>query len=223
MPTISILNGEEVEYVEVYDEPIHKCQFSNEYAYCYIATINPGESCMWHRHSQDSFYVALASCEAINRPTDKPEGELNLKAGDKWWSLYKAKDMVHQVCLPGTCAAPAKFFGVEVLKSPPVYSESPLGGNAYTLLDQFTIDRARIYDMTLQPGQSTGMHTWNFFATVLCLSDGELSTEGADSPFAFLGLRTYGQYKWVEGPVTFSVKNEGSAAYTAVVVEWVRH
>ena len=33
---IQILDGTEVEYVEVHDEPIHRYQFSNDYVYIYI-------------------------------------------------------------------------------------------------------------------------------------------------------------------------------------------
>jgi hypothetical protein len=82
---------------QVYDEPLHIKQFSNEYAYCYKADIQPGESCMWHRHSQDSFYMSLAGAEAINKTTTAPDGSLVVSKGDKWWSLYAGKSMVHQV------------------------------------------------------------------------------------------------------------------------------
>lgn len=72
MPKTTTFDGTEVEYVEVHDEPIHRRQFSNEYVYVYIAGIRPGETSLWHRHSENTLYVCVEhGAAALNRPTDK--------------------------------------------------------------------------------------------------------------------------------------------------------
>jgi hypothetical protein len=86
----------------VHDEPNHKHQFDNEYVWSYIAGFQPGETCKWHRHSEDSFYVALTGGQALNRPSDKEEFVHTMHQGDKWWSLYKNKPFVHQVSVGGS-------------------------------------------------------------------------------------------------------------------------
>lgn len=58
--------------MEVHDEPIHRRQFSNEYVYVYIAGIRPGETSLWHRHSENTLYVCVEhAAAALNRPTEK--------------------------------------------------------------------------------------------------------------------------------------------------------
>eukprot|EP00611_Tribonema_gayanum_P031414 TRINITY_DN907_c0_g1_i1.p1 TRINITY_DN907_c0_g1~~TRINITY_DN907_c0_g1_i1.p1 ORF type:complete len:192 (-),score=42.57 TRINITY_DN907_c0_g1_i1:394-969(-) len=128
-----------------------------------------------------------------------------------------------QVCLLAECPIAADFFALEILKSPPVTSDAPLNCPGYTVDSEYSKDKARVYQLSLEPGQSTGMHKLNFYGVVLSLSDGELSSEGDGSPFADGKLSKYGRFKWVEGPIEFSVKNEGEAVYKALVVEWLRH
>eukprot|EP00611_Tribonema_gayanum_P031415 TRINITY_DN907_c0_g1_i2.p1 TRINITY_DN907_c0_g1~~TRINITY_DN907_c0_g1_i2.p1 ORF type:complete len:240 (-),score=62.25 TRINITY_DN907_c0_g1_i2:394-1068(-) len=216
-------DGEEIDYVSVHEEPMHKHQFDNEYVWCYRVGLEPGKMCKWHRHSEDSFYVALTDGKALNRPCDRPEYVHPIKKFDQWWSMAKTNPIIHQVCLLAECPIAADFFALEILKSPPVTSDAPLNCPGYTVDSEYSKDKARVYQLSLEPGQSTGMHKLNFYGVVLSLSDGELSSEGDGSPFADGKLSKYGRFKWVEGPIEFSVKNEGEAVYKALVVEWLRH
>ncbi|CAN0043470.1 unnamed protein product [Discosporangium mesarthrocarpum] len=70
-PPVTAFDGSLVDYVEVHDEPFHRRQFNNEYCWIYIACFQPGETSLWHRHSQDTLYICLQQVAAINRPTDK--------------------------------------------------------------------------------------------------------------------------------------------------------
>jgi hypothetical protein len=127
-----------------------------------------------------------------------------------------------QVCLLKECNCPAAFFAVEILKPPPIGSDTPLQAPVYMLNEEYSNAKARIYDVNIDPEQSTGKHTWNFYGTVLSLSNGELESEGADSPFADGALSSYGQWEWVQGPVEFSVTNKGNAPYKAIIIEWLQ-
>lgn len=72
MPRTKIFDGSEVDYVEVHDEPIHRRQFNNDFCWIYIAGFQPGETSLWHRHSENTLYVCVKNaCAALNRPTDK--------------------------------------------------------------------------------------------------------------------------------------------------------
>ncbi|CAM9537355.1 unnamed protein product [Phaeothamnion confervicola] len=219
------LQGEEIEYVEVRDEPLHRQQFETPHCRVYIAGIEPGEDTMWHRHSEDTIYTCLRSVEALNKPLDKEEFVHRAKQGDVWWTMSKAAPFVHQVCMLKDSAA-SWFFAVEVLEPPPIGAGEPLPAAAYKEDEGLAHSKARIYRLRLDPGQSTGTHTWGFYGLVLALSDGpgltceSGDTGGGTAPFADGVLSKYGGWKWVEGPVVFGLTNAGPEPYEALVVEW---
>ena len=81
-----------------------------------------------------------------------------------------------------------------------------------------------MYDFRLQPGESTGLHRWEFCGVVLCLSDGGGglgSDRGDGRVFGGGQLSRVGGWKWVDGPVDVSAHNGGGGVYEAVVVEWL--
>lgn len=223
MPSVKLYDGREVDYIEVYEEPNHRKQFQNQYLYAYIAGFNPGETCQWHRHSKNTFYTALSTGKLINRPTNKEEYLHTIQQGDKWWNLAKQEPFVHQVCMLKECDQQGAFFGFEVTKPPPIGSSKPLPEPVYKPSSEYSKDYARIYDMTLAPGQSTGQHSWSFYGVVIAMSNGSLQSEGSDkSPFAGVELQTYGGFKWFEGPAEFAITNTGSEPYKAVIMEWLQ-
>lgn len=149
--------------------------------------------------------------------------------GDLWWALSKSAPYVHQVCLLPENTHRSHFFAMEILKPPPVFDMRPLEHRCYNFRrDDSRPGLARVYDLRLQPGESTGPHTWNFCGVVLCLCDGGGRTEagsgaggkGSD-PFEDGQLSRVGGYKWVDGPVGIDVTNAGDSVYKAMVVEWL--
>ncbi|MGA2448310.1 MAG: hypothetical protein ABTD50_06535 [Polyangiaceae bacterium] len=48
-----------IEYVEVNDEPNHVERFKNDWVRVYMATIAPGAKTLYHRHCQNTLYVAI--------------------------------------------------------------------------------------------------------------------------------------------------------------------
>ena len=121
------------------------------------------------------------------------------------------------------------MFAVEVLKAAPVGSEAPLSSPFYTLDEDVGVPGARVYDLVIPPGQSTGLHTWHFFATCLSLSDAALDVQlerkngrQCVNPFDDKGLQTNGSYKWVQGPLALSISNRGQEPYKAVFIEWLQ-
>lgn len=146
--------------------------------------------------------------------------------GDMWWAMSKSAPFVHQVCLPPENSHSSRFFAMEILKSPPVVSHSPLLHRCYVLRKDFSRpELVRVYDFKLEPGESTGPHTWGFCGIVLCLRDGgkriDVSGDARRSPFEDEVLSQVGGWKWVDGPVTIDVRNTGDGLYHAVVVEWL--
>ncbi|CAM9837412.1 unnamed protein product [Scytosiphon promiscuus] len=229
MPTITTFDGKEVEYVEVHDEPIHRRQFENDYVYIYIAGIRPGETSLWHRHSQNTFYVCVEhAAAALNRPSDKEPFLHHASPGDVWWAMSKSAPYVHQVCLPPENKHTSHFFAMEILRPPPVSATRALEHRCYNLRrEDSRPGLARVYHFRLRPGESTGPHAWGFCGVVLCLSDGggrveaEGGNDGSDRVFGGGELSKVGGWKWVDGPVEVNARNGGSGVYEAYVVEWL--
>lgn len=149
--------------------------------------------------------------------------------GDLWWAMSKSAPYVHQVCLLPENTHRSHFFAMEILKPPPVVATSALEHRCYNLRPGYSRPGlARVYDFKLQPGDSTGLHTWGFCGIVLCLRDGGRGVDAGDAeggvssgPFGGGDLSRVGRWKWVDGPVTVNARNAGSGVYEAIVVEWL--
>jgi hypothetical protein len=50
--------------VAVYDEPDHRAEIANDFVYAYRVRIAPGAHTLWHRHTEDTVYFALAAARA---------------------------------------------------------------------------------------------------------------------------------------------------------------
>lgn len=149
--------------------------------------------------------------------------------GDLWWAMSKSAPYVHQVCLLPENTHRSHFFAMEILKPPSVVATSALEHRCYNIRPAYTKPGlARVYDFKLQPGDSTGLHTWGFCGIVLCLRDGGGRVDAGDAngemfsgPFGGGNLSRVGGWEWVDGPVTLNARNAGSGVYEAIVVEWL--
>lgn len=148
--------------------------------------------------------------------------------GDLWWAMSKSAPYVHQVCLLPENLHTSHFFAMEILRPPPVFACRALEHRCYNLRrEDSRPGLARVYDFKLQPGESTGTHTWEFSGVVLCLSDGGgcLEAGKGDGGGVFGGgeeLSRVGGWKWVDGPIDVDTRNAGGSVYKAFVVEWLR-
>lgn len=145
--------------------------------------------------------------------------------GDLWWAMSKTAPYVHQVCLLPENTHTSHFFAMEILRPPPTTATRPLDHRCYSLRkDDSRSGLARVYDFKLQPGESTGLHKWQFCGVVLCLSDGGGCLEagkGDGGVFAGGELSKVGGWKWVDGPMDVNARNAGASVYEAFVVEWL--
>ena len=118
-------DGEEVEFVEVWDEPLHERRLEVPgVVRCYEARIGEGQATAWHRHEEDCLYVSLTACEAWNEPVEaggEGGGVLHVAGeGDVFCKHTRtnAAPYVHRVSWRGGGAC--RFFGIECLLPPVV-------------------------------------------------------------------------------------------------------
>lgn len=157
--------------------------------------------------------------------------------GDLWWAMSKSTPYVHQVCLLPENTHPSIFFAMEILRPPPpeLTQAGALEHTCYRLRrEDSRAGIARVYDLKLEPGQSTGWHSLGFMGVILCLAIGEgkgivSAGGGAPSgergapldPFEDGSLSRVGGWKWIEGAEGVNARNDSDGAYEAVVVEWL--
>ena len=85
--------------------------------------------------------------------------------------------------------------------------------------DKSDLDRIRIDRQTLEPGQSTGLHTHTLMSLGVCVSPArvEYSEPGGKTETADLEA---GQFNWHPTARTHSLKNVGKTRFEAVEIEW---
>eukprot|EP00898_Chlorokybus_atmophyticus_P004210 jgi/Chlat1/4790/Chrsp31S04778 len=227
---------EEVDWVEMLEEPHHRLAMENDYARVVEAGISGQGACMlFHRHAADTFFVALSEADLLDEEAVLVGGEgrraASISASDmriwrgKFACLpYASRPIIHRV----TCPAPhtARFLCAEVVTAPPVASVKPLECRGYTLAADTPEAGMRVYRLVLGPGESTGAHEYHFSGLIVCLTpDIHLAVSDdahTNSPFQVPDLKQRG-WHWHNGPVSHVLLNPASspAAFEALVVEWL--
>jgi quercetin dioxygenase-like cupin family protein len=139
--------------VEISGEPRHHPKFENEFVRILDVTVPAGDATLWHVHRNDNVVVTLSGANLRLEKVGAPTVEVLWKTGDV--NFGKAT-YVHRAINIGT--TPFHNLTIELLRS-------PLGSQLSKLKAPITRppllenERVRVYRVTLEPGQSTPMHT----------------------------------------------------------------
>ena len=203
----------EQSFVEVHDEPRHRFRYRNDFAYLYDVLIPPGDITLYHRHTEDTLYVAIGDVHVCNQALGAEPQDGTVAKGTTMVMPHRTKPLIHQVTNQGDEAM--RLIGAEVLASPPVTSDTPLEASGITL--EADKPRLRAYRVKLEPGETTGPLTCNFSGLLIVISGGTLQIDG-DAP-RVLSLDP-AAFIWHNGPVQQSFTNVGGAPFEAVMGEW---
>ena len=203
-------------YVPVRDEPRHRRRFENELVRVYDVFIPPGDTTLYHHHTEDTFYVA------VNEATveDRTWGEEGVRtgtapAGSLLCRTHRSRPLIHQVHNIGD--GDMRLIGAEIKASPPATSAEPLVAPGHTL----ALDRPqlRVYDLALDPGSTTGEFEYHFASLTVMLSVATLAIRHADGSESTV-IYAPGDVVWRQGPVKLSFTNVGEEPCRAAVGEW---
>ena len=203
-------------YVPVRDEPRHRRRFENEFVRVYDVLIPPGDTTLYHHHTEDTFYVA------VNEATveDRTWGEEGVRtgtapAGSLLCRPHRSRPLIHQVHNIG--AGPMRLIGAEIKASPGAGSAEPLAAAGHTLaLDR---EQLRVYGLALEPGATTGDVAYHFASLTVMLTVATLTIrqrEGGE----FTAIFAPGDVVWRPGPATLCLTNVGEEPFHAAVGEW---
>jgi quercetin dioxygenase-like cupin family protein len=171
-----------------------------------------GDATLWHVHRNDNVVVTFADANLRLESATAAPVEAQWKFGEV---RFTKATYTHRAINVGT--TPFHNLTIELLKSPGPQEQSPK--YPITRTPVLENERVRVFRVTLEPGQSTSMHTHVFAGLSIALTSGEIeiTTEGkkrADK----LSL-PLGDVRWRAGAVTHSIKNVGKTRFEAVDVE----
>lgn len=207
------------EWVDVADEPQHFHRFENDYARVYDVRFAAGEKSLYHRHSQDTFYVAVHATKVYDQMLGAEQGlEHDLPAGFSMCRGHLGEPLIHQVSNTGE--GPMRMIGAEVRKRPAVTTEAPLQAPHHELApNMFDVDRVRMYRIKLAPGMSTGEIRYGFSALTVVLSQSSLKIDEATGGSQIVSYEP-GDHVWRDGPTPLTLTNVGDTPFEAVMGEW---
>ena len=200
--------------IEIKGEAHHHPKFENKFVRVWDVTVPAGEATLWHVHRNDNVVVTLGEARLRIETAGAAPGESLWKFGEV---KFGKATYVHRAMNVGV--TPFHNFTIELLKP-------NAGGPAPSIPKEPIVrtpvlenERVRAFEVTLEPGQSTSMHTHVLPGLAIALTPGdiEVTTEGKNKPDR-LNL-PLGDLRWRAGAVTHTIKNVGKSRFSAVDIE----
>jgi hypothetical protein len=206
----------EESWVEVRDEPRHRRRFEDDLVRVYDVLIPPGDTTLYHRHTEDTFYVAVNEATVRNRRWQADEARPGrVEAGVAMCMPHRAKPLIHQVQNVGT--GEMRLIGAEIRRSPAVTSVEPLSAPGHTMTVEG--DPLRVYELALEPGATTGNVDYGFTSLTVLLTIATLAVRQPDGS-GRTSVHAPGDVVWLPGPASMSITNVGEQPFRAAVGEW---
>ena len=200
---------------EISGEPRHHPKFENEFVRVWDVTVPAGDTTLWHIHRNDNVVVTLGDDASLRIETvGAAPAEVKWKFGDV---RFGKATYVHRAMNIGT--TPFHNMTIEILKSPVGSAEAAKPKEPIIRAPVLENDRVRVYRVTLEPGQSTTMHTHLLPSLAVAITAGEIeiTTEGKDKPDR-VSLPA-ADVRWRGGALTHSIKNVGKTRFEAADIE----
>lgn len=207
--------AEDATWVEVRDEPRHRRRFETDLVRVYDVEIPPGDTTLYHRHTEDTFYVAVNEATVRDR-TWGEEGERTgtAPAGSLLCRPHRSRPLIHEVHNLGPGAM--RLIGAEIKADPPATAGSALDAPGHTL--SLERDRLRAYELALDPGESTGEIHYGFAGLTVFLTIATLSVRTAEGTVTT--IHAPGDVVWRPDPMRLTITNVGEEPFRAALGEW---
>jgi len=206
-------------WVHVREEPNHFHRYENNYVRVYDVRFEPGEKSLYHKHDEDTLYVAVYPTRVREQTWGQHKHtELDLPAGLSACRTHRSEPLIHVVENRGDGLM--RMIGAEVKATPPVVSAEALEAPGHNLHpEQPGTPRLRLYLIELQPGESTGRMQYAFSGLTVFISAANLLIrDGAGPSRTVAGVA--GDNIWHDGPLDLEILNTGPGVYKAVLGEW---
>jgi len=203
-------------YVPVRDEPRHRRRFEDELVRVYDVLVPPGDTTLYHHHTEDTFYVAVNEATVRDRTWGSDEARTGTAAaGSLLCRPHRDRPLIHQVSNVGV--AEMRLIGAEIRTSPPVASVEPLLAPGHQL--NLERERLRAYTLSLAPGESTGDIAYGFSSLTVFLTIATLRVALPDGT-STTQVHAPGDVIWRPVPQRLSITNVGESPMRAALGEW---
>jgi dihydroflavonol-4-reductase len=228
-----------VEYVEVNDEPNHVERFKNDWVRVYMATIAPGTKTLYHRHRENTLYIAIEGGIHHNdlpgtqkqrsiglprslRLTTKVVwllrrllfGTVDLPTSTMVMQYHRDFPIIHRICASAKNGHPMELLGIEVFRHPACRNDTPLDASGFAL--EYTDSELTVYRIRLVAGGSTGHRRIpEPSLLVMTTGSGRLST-GNDHASSF--ELSAGGVRWLGEAANIDLANVGNDGLDALLV-----
>lgn len=204
------------EYVEVRDEPRHRHRFENDYIRLYDVLIPEGDQTLYHRHGVDTFYVMIADSSVQDRTFgESASSTAQIKAGGAFLRAHLSEPLIHRVCNIGS--GDARMIGAELKETPPVSASFPLNVPCHSVQKEH--ERLRVYRLRIQPEETTGPISYDFYSLTVVLEAAVVLIEDELHNQTLMSCSA-GDAIWQSPRSNFTISNPGRAEYRAIVAEW---
>ena len=200
--------------VEIKGESHHHPKFENELMRVWDVTVPAGDTTLWHIHRHDNVVVTLGEARLRIETAGAAPGESLWKFGE---ARFGKATYVHRAMNVGV--TPFHNFTIELLKPNAGAPAPSIPKEPIVRTPILENERVRAFEVMLEPGQSTSMHTHVLpgLAIALTAGDIEVTTQGKNKPDR-LNLPP-GDLRWRAGAVTHAIKNIGKSRFSAVDIE----
>jgi len=201
------------DWVPVYEEPQHRLVFENDQAFILNVNLPPGYVSLYHRHVIDLLYVTISGSKVWAQPLNGNRREVEVKTGDiRFSSDNHHLPQIHRVGNIGT--SPFHVIGIGI-KGDVSNDAVPLDGDTSGMEMVMEKPHARVYRISLEPGEKTGLHRHNLPFTQVYVTAGKfLSSAGKTMSVAA------GEFLWQGGGKSHEFENVGDRTIEIVELQW---
>lgn len=196
---------------EMREEAHHHLKFENEFVRVWDVTVPAGDATLWHIHRFDNVIVGFGNAHLRVETVGAATSDSKWKFGEV---RFAKATYTHRATNVGT----TDFHNciVEFLKSLGPAS-GPKPNEAIDRPPVLDNERARVYRITLEPGQSTTVHTQAGLSIAITAGDIEVTIQGNRTPDRL--SRIAGDIHWRANPVTYSMKNIGKMTFEVLDIQ----
>ena len=193
------------DFVEVYDEPLHTVQWSNDYALVYTVNIPRGGLTLWHRHCEDTVYCAIGDVAVAETLPGRPTAILRSACGAAISRAHREEPLIHQIENVGDDVV--RFVAAEARSRPPSAPSAPLTAVGHHL--DWEVERFRVYQLTT----TTALQIeYTFHGLLVALQPMTVEIDGVPAGQQLVA----GDWRWLSPPqlCTYAPGARG------IVIEW---
>ena len=193
-------------YVEVYDEPLHRVQWRNDYALIYTVNIPRGGLTLWHRHCQDTVYCAIGDVAVVETLVGQPTVTRHSVCGSAVSCAHRAAPLVHQIQNVGSDVV--RFVAAEARDRPPTVQAAPMLAAGHRL--DWEAQRFRVYQLATAATESRV--DYRFHGLLVALQPMTVEIDGLPGVLHLAA----GEWRWLSPPLTCNY----APGARGIVIEW---